>query len=83
MPRRAGVPDLRCWVDLPPFPKAQGEQHLGAALVNSGVCGSWGVAGLQWMDTVATAGTTGPRVCCTLLCGESQGCGVAGGGENT
>lgn len=35
------------------------------------------------MDTVATAGTTGPRVCCTLLCGESQGCGVAGGGENT
>lgn len=80
--RRAGVPDLGCWVDLPPLHKAQESRHLGTAGVDSGVvCGSWGVAGLQWRDTVATAGATGPGVCGTLLCGKGQAAVLLGVGQ--
>lgn len=70
-------------MDLPAFPKAQAEQALGTAGVNSGVmvCGSWGVAGLQCMDPVATAGAAGPRACGTLLCGKARAAELLGVGE--
>lgn len=35
------------------------------------------------MDTVAAAGATGTRVCCTLLYGEGPDCSVGRSGRNT
>lgn len=35
------------------------------------------------MDTGAAAGATGPSICCTLLYGDSQGCGGGRSGRNT
>lgn len=72
------------WICFP-SPSHRESRHLGVALVSSRCADLWeeGSKWLRPMDAVAAAGTTGPRACCTLLCGEGQGCSVGRSGRNT